>query len=147
MDLKEMIRRHEGKRLKPYLCPAGKQTVGYGYNFDDNTLPPEILSFMHLYGRITEEMAEELLDRSIESATWQCRDLYPGFDGYPEARRFALVDFVLNIGAGGARKFKKMLSAIKEGNWQKAADKMADSLWFRQVGERGSEIVGMVRVG
>ena len=28
----KMIKRHEGLRLKPYKCTAGKTTIGYGRN-------------------------------------------------------------------------------------------------------------------
>ena len=142
-----MIKRHEGWKLKPYLCPAGKQTIGAGFNFDANPFPPDILSFMRLYGRITEEMAERLLTISIDSAAYQCRDIYPEFDSFSEVRQNALIDFILNVGAGTAQKFKKMQKAIYFGNWHAAADEMVDSAWFHQVGDRGPEIVGMIRTG
>ena len=30
-----MLQRHEGLRLKPYKCTAGKLSIGYGRNLDD----------------------------------------------------------------------------------------------------------------
>ncbi len=146
-SLRDLIARHEGKRLKVYFCPAGHHTIGYGHNIDAHGLPDEMASYLRLHGEITEEMAEQLLDRAIEAATWQCRDLFPGFDGFSEARRFALVDFCYNIGAGGIRKFKKALAAISEKRWNDAADEIQDSKYFTQVGERAREIVAMIRQG
>ncbi len=32
--MKEQLVRHEGLRLKPYRCPAGKLTIGIGRNLD-----------------------------------------------------------------------------------------------------------------
>ncbi|MCP4280350.1 MAG: lysozyme, partial [Alteromonas sp.] len=32
----QLIAQHEGLRLKPYKCTAGKITIGYGRNLDDN---------------------------------------------------------------------------------------------------------------
>jgi len=32
--IKEQLVRHEGLRLKPYRCTAGKLTIGYGRNLD-----------------------------------------------------------------------------------------------------------------
>ena len=145
-SLKEMIGRHEGLRLRPYVCPAGKPTIGYGWNLE-NPLPPEIASYFRMRGEITEEMADELLRISVDAATRQCRALYPGFDRFDEARRHALIDFVFNVGAGTALKFKKMRATIERGNWNDAADEMIDSLWYRQVGARGREIVDMIRKG
>ncbi len=147
MNLKEMLIRHEGLRLKPYHCPAGKLTIGVGWNLEANKLPPDIASYFRMNGEITEEMADRLLDISIETATKQCQSLYMGFDGYPEARRFALIDFVFNVGVGTALEFRKMRAAISMQDWNKAADEMVDSDWFKQVGTRGPEIVGMVRMG
>jgi predicted Fe-S protein YdhL (DUF1289 family) len=31
-----MLKRHEGRRLKPYLCTADKLTIGYGRNLDES---------------------------------------------------------------------------------------------------------------
>jgi lysozyme len=33
--LREMLIRHEGLALKPYLCTAGRLTIGVGRNLDD----------------------------------------------------------------------------------------------------------------
>ena len=30
-----MLQRHEGLRLKPYKCTAGKVSIGYGRNLED----------------------------------------------------------------------------------------------------------------
>jgi lysozyme len=145
--LKEMLRRHEGVRLTPYFCPAGKKTIGIGWNMDAHKLPDDIASCLRVTGSITEEMADRLLNISITDATDNCRGIYKGFDDFSEARRFALIDFVFNVGIGTAIKFKKMRAAILAGNWDRAADEMLDSDWFKQVGSRGPEIVGMVRIG
>jgi lysozyme len=143
----EMIRRHEGLSLKPYRCPAGKQTIGYGWNMEAQPLPADMAACLRITGAITEDMAERLLNISITTATDDCRAIYPGFDGFTEARRAALVDFCFNVGSTVALKFKKMRAAITAGNWQRAADEMIFSEWFKQVGVRGPEIVGMVRAG
>jgi lysozyme len=141
-----MLRRHEGLRLTPYYCSKNHKTVGYGWNLD-NALPSDIASYLRIHGSITEPMAERLLNISITTATDDCRAIFPGFDDFTEARRFALIDFVFNVGAGTAVTFRKMRAAIEAGNWGRAADEMIDSDWFSQVGVRGPEIVGMVRVG
>ncbi len=146
-DLLDMIRRHEGLRLSPYFCPGGHKTLAYGWNLDANQLPEDIAACLRVYGRITYDMAERLLNISVDTATRQARGIYPGFDDFTENRRNALVDFVFNLGAGGALKFKKMRAAIADGDWDRAADCMIQSKWFRQVGNRSREIVGLIREG
>lgn len=148
IELREILKRHEGLRLSPYLCPAGHRTIGYGWNLDAHQLPGDYASYLHVNGRITPEMADHLLTISIDAATENCRGIYPGFDGFTEARRFALIDFVFNVGAGTAMKFKKMRTAIEAGDWDRAADELYFSRWREQVGlGRSGEIIGMVRKG
>ena len=43
------------------------------------------------------------------------------FDNLPERAQIALFDMVFQLGLGGVQKFKKMLLAIGERDWNKAA--------------------------
>ena len=38
-------------------------------------------------------------------------------------------------------KFKKMKTAVDKKNWVEAAEEMKNSLWYKQVGMRGVELV------
>ncbi len=145
--LKEMLRRHEGLRLKPYPCSRGKKTIGYGWNMTANPLPPDIAACLNVKGSITEDMANWLLSISIDMATMQCRAIFPKFDEFSDNRQMALVDFVYNVGVGTALKFKKAHAAILAGDWNLAADELKDSGWFSQVGARAVEVTAMVRQG
>ena len=42
-------------------------------------------------------------------------------------------------------RFVKMIAAVRREDWGGAADEMENSLWFRQVGERGRELVRRMR--
>jgi lysozyme len=154
--LREMLKRHEGLRLKPYRCTAGKRTIGYGWNMDAHPLPSDISACLNLTAAITEEMANRLLNISIASAEAACRDLFQHFDGFSERRQAALADFVFNVGAGKAITFKNAMQAIKTGDWNRAADELmyVDGLkkdrlsdYWQQTGDRAVEIVGMIREG
>lgn len=146
-SLREMVKLHEGLRLFPYLCPAGKKSIGYGWNLEANRPPEHIAAYLRMNGRITEEMAEELLTISLGAAIEDARSLYPGFDGFTEDRQDALVDFVFNVGAGKAVCFKRMRQAINDGNWPWAADELKNSRYYLQVGNRGRELEEMLRHG
>jgi hypothetical protein len=43
--VKKWVRLDEGLILHVYRCPAGKRTIGYGYNLEANKLPEFIESF------------------------------------------------------------------------------------------------------
>jgi lysozyme len=145
--IRDMLIKHEGWKKRPYHCPAGKLTIGVGWNIDANYLPDDIASHLREHGEITDEMINRLLTISIEAAIHNCRDIWPGFDNFSENRRDALTDFVFNIGARGVQKFKKANKAIMAGNWETAAKEMRDSAWYHQVGNRSVEIVDMVLKG
>ncbi len=144
--LREMLKRHEGLRLKAYPCSKGKLTIGYGWNLD-NPLPASVAAYLPVKGEITEDIADKLLTISMDTAIRQAWAVFPQFGGFSERRQLALVDFIFNVGAGRALTFKKALSAIYGGDWNTAADEFQDSRWFEQVGDRGREIVAMIREG
>lgn len=147
MNVLDLIRRHEGLRLKPYFCTGGARTIGYGWNMDAHPLPDDIAACLRVNGEITQDMAERLLDISTDTAIRQAWVIFPQFGEFSERRQMALVDFLFNVGAGTALTFKKALAAIYAGDWDKAADEMTDSRWFKQVGNRSREIVEMIRNG
>lgn len=57
-----------------------------------------------------------------------------------EVRQQALVNMLFNLGKGRVKKFKKMLAAIRAGDWVEAAEQARDSLWYQQVGKRAKRI-------
>lgn len=129
----EMLKRHEGLRLRPYLCPAGKLTIGYGRNLEDNG--------------ISRAEAEELLYNDY----YRCKDELKQFafwDALDECRQDVLVNMVFNMGLTRLMGFKKMLNALAMGDPCLAADEMLDSKWARDdVPARATELAALMRAG
>ena len=130
---KSYTKRFEGLRLKPYLCPAGKLTIGYGYNLEDNG--------------ITEEIAVLLLDKTLKNAEKEISAKFPRYNRLNEARQFVLVDMTFNLGINRLMTFKKMFAALAKGEYHTAAREMADSKWYRQVGNRGKILCEIMKSG
>jgi lysozyme len=147
VNIRDLIKKHEGYSSTVYRCPGGKRTIGWGHNIDANPLPKDIEGYLFAYGLILPEHAERLLDNDICTATQDCQRVYFGFDEFSEARRMALTDFLFNVGMSTAMKFKNMRKAVIDGDWTTAADEMFFSRWKDQVGDRAEEIIGMVRAG
>ena len=116
---------------KLYKCPAGKWTVGHGYNIEDNGLPDDIAELL-LKRQLNE--AKEILDRKV----W-C------FGELSENRQLVLIDMCFNMGWTKLFGFKKMFAALEIGNYQEAANQMIDSKWFRDVGIRAEKLVATMR--
>jgi lysozyme len=86
-----LITKSEGLVLKPYLCPAGKRTVGYG-----TTRPlgrPIILTSF----TITKKQALEYLEYDVKNIDEIINALCPPIS---QGLFDALVDFCYNFGAG-----------------------------------------------
>ncbi|MEC9346044.1 MAG: lysozyme [Pseudomonadota bacterium] len=131
-DLAAMLIRHEGLRLKPYRCPAGKLTIGCGRNLEDVG--------------ISRDEAMDLLcnDIAIHQAEME---RFPWFAGLSGQRKNALIDMHFNLGDPAFRGFKRMIAALAAGDYNAAADEMLASAWARQVGARATELADMMRRG
>lgn len=119
MTLKDQLIQHEGLRLKPYRCTAGKLTIGVGRNLEDTG--------------ISEEEAMFLLDNDIARFTYLCQTRIPCFMSLSDSRKNVLVDMAFNMGIAGLLKFQNMLSALEEGDYEKATAEMLNSVWAKQV--------------
>jgi len=93
----DLIKRFEGLKLKPYQCPAGIPTIGYG-----NTYYPSGAKVKLTDPAITKEKAEELLkflltsyEKGVDSF---CRD------DINQNQFDALTSFAYNVGVGNLQK-------------------------------------------
>lgn len=145
MGLREQLKIDEGWRDRPYKCPAGHNTIGYGWNMDVHPLPKGIADYLKAHGNIKKDHGETLLSLSINLAAFECEHLYTGFESFPADKKDALINFMFNVGPGTAREFKKANAAINRGDWQTAAAEMKDSKWYRQVGQRAERIIKILR--
>jgi len=133
MNLSERVKEAEGLRLKPYRCPAGKLTIGYGRNLEDRG--------------ITEAEAEHLLENDLDAARWEVQKRVPGFADLSLERRNVLVEMAFNLGIGGVMRFTGMLAAIRLGDYETAAVEMLDSKWAKQVGRRARMLATIMETG
>ena len=128
----ENLKRHEGLRLKPYLCSEGKITIGFGRNLEDMG--------------ISEKEAEMLLMSDIQRC-YEELDVFSWFHDLDQVRQEAMVNMLFNLGLPTFLEFKRTLKFMAEGAYSQAAEEMLDSKWVRQVGDRASELAYMVETG
>lgn len=105
-----LARRFEGLYLKPYICPAGVPTIGYGATFYESGERVKMTD-----SAITRERAEALL-------LWMIRTQYmpaviklcPAVDN--PKRLAALIDFAFNLGVGRL-KSSTLRKRVNAGEW------------------------------
>ena len=133
--------------MRPYRCSAGALTIGYGWNIDANPLPDFIRKYLDEHGKITREMAEELLDISLTRAVDGARSVTPTWDSLNSVRQAVIASMVFNLGKAGWEKFTRTRNAIAAGEFARAAEYMLESKWAGQVGKRAVELAKMMETG
>lgn len=133
MSLLEQLKRHEGLRLKPYRCTAGKLTIGYGRNLDDKG--------------ISEYEAELMLASDIHEVQDALTKRLPVYILLDPVRKDVLANMAFNLGVAGLLKFKNMITALESGDYDAASRHMLDSRWAKQVGSRAGELARQLRKG
>lgn len=121
-----LIKRFEGLRLKAYLCPAGKPTIGYGHT-----------KGVKLGDVITEEEAEQLL---LEDLIVVENEINKHNLDINQNQFDALVSFVYNVGVGNFRT-STLLKKIKAN----PNDKTIANEFKRWVYSNGKRLPGLVK--
>lgn len=104
----DIIKKFEGCKLKAYLCPAGKPTIGYGHTYG-----------VKLGRVISKAEAEVLLDHDYQDALNAVEELIRV--PLTENQLGALASFVFNLGRGkliGSTLRKK----LNQGDYKGAAE-------------------------
>jgi len=128
-NVKNLIIKHEGFRAKPYTCPAGKLTIGYGFNIESEGVPRIVADYWLDY--LLKVQFIPFLQK-----------IFPEFKYFSENRKAALISMVYNIGETRFLEFRKMIKAINDGNWVTAASEAENSKWARSdVPKRAAEVV------
>ena len=132
--IKAQLVRHEGLRLKPYRCTAGKLTIGIGRNLDDRG--------------ISQKEAYAMLERDIQDCEqWLIDEIPEVYNKLDEVRQAVLLNMCFNLGIKGLLGFKNTLDFIGAGDWERAANNMLASKWAKQVGLRAIELSELMRKG
>lgn len=127
-----LIAREEGFRSRPYRCPAGKLTIGYGWNLDAG---------------ITRAQALVIMRSQIDNIREALNAKFPWFVGLSEARQAVLISMAFQMGLAGLYGFVNTLKFIGAGQYDRAAQNMLASKWARQTHARARRAAVMMRTG
>lgn len=128
--LRESIKRHEGFRDRPYLCPAGHWTVGWGHNLEAHH-PNEWRQMIEQ--TFSDEECEQFLAddmaRATDSAKQSCLALGVGWDKLPDWTQAGLIEMCFQM---GSVRWRGLMKALGAGDLELAARQALDSKWFRE---------------
>jgi lysozyme len=105
-----LCRRFEGLYLRPYMCPAGVPTIGYGSTRYEDGRPVRLSD-----PAITPERAEAMLLHDLRTVRLPAvRRLCPHID--TPGRLAAILDFAFNLG-NGALSSSTLRRRVNAGQW------------------------------
>lgn len=139
--LREEIAADEGEVHEIYLDHLGLPTFGIGHLVRDDD--PE--SGLPVGTPIDNDRVVSAFESDIETVLSDCNKLYSDFDDLPEEAQRVIANMMFNMGRPRLSKFKGMKSGVDARDWNRAADEMVDSRWYRQVTNRADRLVTRVR--
>lgn len=135
----DLIKSFEGLSLKPYICPAGKPTIGYG-----TIMYPDGRSVSMQDKPITEDQAQQYLEWEVNQKASSIEKLVK--INISDNEFAALTAFAYNVGLGalGGSTLLKMLNSNSDKmqvadqflRWNKAGGKEISGLTRRRQAER-----------
>lgn len=122
-----------GKKITAGSLVQGNPTIAIGWNVAGRPCPQELAQTICRYF-IAQTWAE-----LIKAAPWVAN--------LPEPQQRAIANMAFNMGVPVLMTFNTFLSLMQLGNFAQAAEDIATTLWYRQVGTRGPKIQALITQG
>lgn len=135
-ELTKQLRADEGVVSHAYQDHLGYWTIGVGRLIDKRK-----------GGGLRPFEIDYLLRNDIEDRINELTKRLPWFQNLDDARRGVLLNMSFQMGVDGLMQFRNTLEMIKQGDYDKAADGMLNSLWARQTPERAKRLSIQMRTG
>ena len=140
-QLRKELEVDEGVKYEIYNDHLGYPTFGIGHLVRDTD--PE--AGAALGTPVSEDRVIEAFNQDVETVLSDCNILYDDFDDLPEEAQLIIANMMFNLGRPRLSNFKNMKVAVTERDWNKAADEMIDSAWYKQVPNRAGRLVKRMR--
>ena len=120
-------------KLFPYKCPAGKLTIGYGHNLQDNGL--------------SKSACEYILYDDIDEAKRNLKTIFGNefFESLNDSKKIALIDMMFNLGMVKFLTFKRFIFAVETQNWENASYEIIHSRAYEQNKKRYKKLSEQIR--
>ena len=140
-QLRKELEVDEGVKYEIYNDHLGYPTFGIGHLVRDTD--PEAGSALGT--PVSEDRVIEAFNQDVETVLSDCNILYDNFGDLPEEAQLIIANMMFNLGRPRLSKFKGMKAGVDAKDWNKAADEMVDSAWYRQVPNRAGRLVERMR--
>jgi len=140
-QLRKQLEIDEGVKYEIYNDHLGYATFGIGHLVLESD--PE--HGQEIGTEVSEERVIEAFEKDVQTVLDECKVLYEDFDDLPEEVQQIIANMMFNMGRPRLSKFKGMKAGVDARDWNRAADEMVDSGWYRQVTNRADRLVQRMR--
>ena len=141
--LREEIEADEGVKYELYYCSENHLTGGIGHLITEWDVD--------YYGKpigypVPNEQVNAWFEKDIDVTINDCKIIFEEFDSLPEEAQLVIANMCFQLGRPRLSKFKKFIAAVKEQDWERAADEMKDSRWYKQTTARAERLISRIQI-
>ena len=141
VKLQEEISKDEGIKFETYRCSLGHLTGGIGHlitEWDEEIYSGPVGT------AIPTEQVNDWFAKDIETTIKDCNLLFSQFNNLPDDIQHVLANMCFQLGRPRLSKFKNMIAAVEDLDWERMADEMENSRWFKQTPNRAKRLIAIV---
>jgi len=141
IKLQEEISKDEGIKFETYRCSLGHLTGGIGHlitEWDEEIYSGPVGT------AIPTEQVNDWFAKDIETTIKDCNLLFSQFNNLPDDIQHVLANMCFQLGRPRLSKFKNMIAAVDDLDWERMADEMENSRWFKQTPNRAKRLIAIV---
>ena len=135
-NIRDQLARDEGRKRSFYFDSLGYATIGIGRLIDARR-----------NGGLSEAEIDFLFANDLAAKSAELDAALPWWRELDEVRGAVLQNMAFQMGTAGLLKFQNTLALIHAHQWEKAAQAMRNSLWYRQTPERAERLCQQIISG
>ena len=141
IKLQDEIANDEGIKYETYNCSEGHLTGGIGHLITEWDI--------EYYGKpigtkVPNEQVNDWFENDIKVSIQDCEEIFQSFNDLPEEIQRVLANMSFQLGRPTLSKFKNMIAAVNNQDYQEMANQMEDSRWYRQTPNRAQRLIDRV---
>ena len=147
----ELLAKHEGRMKHVYLDTLQIPSIGIGFNLKRGGAREALQKVGADYDKVlagtqdlTDVQIDGLFNKDLDTALAAAHRQVANFDDLAFNARLVVVDMMF-MGEAAFAGFKKLIAALKNRDYNIAADEMKSSQWYVQVKNRGIEDVALMK--
>lgn len=141
IKLQDEIANDEGIKYETYNCSEGHLTGGIGHLITEWDI--------EYYGKpigtkVPNEQVNDWFENDIKVSIQDCEEIFQNFNDLPEEIQRVLANMSFQLGRPTLSKFKNMIAAVNDQDYQEMANQMEDSRWYKQTPNRAQRLIDRV---